>query len=272
MKTKLGPIEDTLFIPLIGRIIASEKYPTHIQDKKAILLKSKLFQDPKIEKLYNKYLNLEYDVIKSATRSRTMDRLAQNFIDNNENAIIVLLGCGLETTFYRLDNGKTIWYEVDLENVIEYRKKIIGETPRDICISSDAFSDTWLKEIKSKHPDSPILIIAGGFLYYFDSKIVMNFFKMLRKEKNISIALEVMNKYGIGKIKKNVKKLGLKPVNHYFIVNDPKKLAKSIKGNLQYSENIYESVIRKNLSISTRITMFLQDLFRQAKIIKIKFE
>ena len=39
-------------------------------------------------------------------------------------------GAGLETSFYRNDNGKTIWYEVDLPNVIEYRKEILKQNER----------------------------------------------------------------------------------------------------------------------------------------------
>ena len=268
---KLGPIEDTLFIPLVGRIIASEKYPTHIHDEKAISLKDNLFKDPSVEELYKKHLDSEYGTIAAATRSKTMDRLAKHFIDNNKDAVIVQIGCGLETSFYRLDNGKTLWYEVDFQNVIDYRKEIIGESPRDIPIVSDAFSDTWIKDIKERHPDSPILVIASGFLYYFENKKVMELFKTLKAAGNFTIAFDSVNTFGLIGVRKYMKMIGFGDVKIDFKVNNPEKLAKEFKATLKYSENIYESVSRKRLRLLTRFLMFGCDLFNMTKIIKIKF-
>ena len=39
---KLGVLEDTLFIPMLGRIYASEHCPQILYDKKALELKNKL--------------------------------------------------------------------------------------------------------------------------------------------------------------------------------------------------------------------------------------
>ncbi len=47
----------------------------------------------------------------------------------------------METTFYRNDNGKTVWYEIYLSDVITYRKSILGESERDKCIACYAFSE-----------------------------------------------------------------------------------------------------------------------------------
>lgn len=42
---KLGVVEDTLFIPMLGRIYASEHCPQVLYDKKALELKKKLPSD-----------------------------------------------------------------------------------------------------------------------------------------------------------------------------------------------------------------------------------
>ena len=41
----LGVVEDTLFVPMLGRIYASEHYPQILYDKKALELKKKLPSD-----------------------------------------------------------------------------------------------------------------------------------------------------------------------------------------------------------------------------------
>ena len=40
--SKLGVVEDTLFVPMLGRIYASEHCPQILYDKKALELKNKL--------------------------------------------------------------------------------------------------------------------------------------------------------------------------------------------------------------------------------------
>lgn len=95
-------VEDTLFVPMLGRIYASENFSHILQDKKALELKSKLPQNIK-----GKDTQTQYTLMAGAVRSTNMDRYIREFIKRNPEGIIVELGCGLETTFYRNDNGKT---------------------------------------------------------------------------------------------------------------------------------------------------------------------
>lgn len=44
-----------------------------------------------------------------ASRSANMDRYIQDFLRRKPGGVIAELGCGLETTFYRNDNGHTRW-------------------------------------------------------------------------------------------------------------------------------------------------------------------
>ena len=40
--SEFGIVEDTMFIPMVGRIYATEKFPGILYDKKALSLKEKL--------------------------------------------------------------------------------------------------------------------------------------------------------------------------------------------------------------------------------------
>ena len=51
----LGVVEDTLFIPMLGRIYASEHYPQILYDKKALELKKKLPSDLIKQNMQNQY-------------------------------------------------------------------------------------------------------------------------------------------------------------------------------------------------------------------------
>lgn len=51
----LGVVEDTLFVPMLGRIYASEYCPQVLYDKKALELKNKLPSDLIEQKKQNQY-------------------------------------------------------------------------------------------------------------------------------------------------------------------------------------------------------------------------
>ena len=59
----LGVVEDTLFVPMLGRIYASEYCPQVLYDKKALELKNKLPSDLIEQKKQNQYTLLASDVI-----------------------------------------------------------------------------------------------------------------------------------------------------------------------------------------------------------------
>jgi O-methyltransferase involved in polyketide biosynthesis len=58
------------------------------------------------------------------------------FLSNHPRSVtIVNLGAGLDTGFYRVDNGFIQWIDVDLPEVIELRKTVIPETDSSRRIS-----------------------------------------------------------------------------------------------------------------------------------------
>ena len=158
---KLGVVEDTLFVPMLGRIYASEHCPQILYDKKALELKNKLPSDLIEQKKQN-----QYTLLASASRSANMDRFIRSFLERRPNGVIVQLGCGLETTYYRCDNGRTRWYAVDLPHVIEYRRGLLPQPEREFYISGDAFAKDWIKKVRNDVLDAPVLVTAGGVFLY----------------------------------------------------------------------------------------------------------
>ena len=71
--SRLGIVEDTLFIPMLGRIYASENFPQIVYDKKALELKEKLPSGLLRQSHHN-----QYTLLASAARSANMDRCIQS--------------------------------------------------------------------------------------------------------------------------------------------------------------------------------------------------
>ena len=116
--SELGTVESTLFVPMLGRIYASENYPNILVDEKAFELKRKL-----PDNLAGSETQTQYTYLASASRSANMDRYIADFLKRHADGVVVQLGCGLETTFNRDDNGKTKWFDVDLPDVINFAAK-----------------------------------------------------------------------------------------------------------------------------------------------------
>lgn len=263
--TDFSTVEDTLFVPMLGRIYASENFPEILYDKKALELKPQL---PK--NLKGQDTQTQYTLMASAVRSTNMDRYIQDFMKRNPEGIIVQLGCGLETTFYRNDNGKNEWYEFDLPTVIEYRKQMLSNNERDHCIAADAFKLDWIEIVRKEHPTVPILVTASGLFYYFEEKKVINLFKCLKKYGNIELVFDTVNSSGMKRMSKYMKQVGHEEASMYFYVDDGNALANELKGLLLNEEPYYAHTNKKGLSFSTSMTMKLSDCFMMVKMIHLQ--
>lgn len=200
---KLGTIEITSFVPMIGRIYASENLPTILYDNRALALKDKLPRDIVQDNTQNQYTYLA-----SATRSAYVDRYVEDFIKLNLSGAIVQLGCGLETTFNRND-GKSKWYSINLPDVVEYRKNLLPESQRECYLSEDAFSVAWIKRVREELGEVPLLVIASVLFYYFEEEKVLSLMRILHSYGNIELVFDTVNRKGMRMMRKKwIKKVG----------------------------------------------------------------
>lgn len=259
-----GTIEDTLFVPLLGRIYASEHFPQILQDAKALELKERLPADIK-----GRSTQSEYTLMAGAVRSLNMDRYISDFISRHPDGVIVELGCGLETAFFRSSCEDTLWYEVDLPEVIEYRKSLLGTPERDRTIAGDAFDEEWIRQIRAEHPTAPLLVTASGLFYYFEQQRVLGLFQQLKKYGDIEVVFDTVNAQGMKRIGRYMKQVGHGDAAMYFYVDSGEELAKRAGGRLLAEEAYYACTQKRGLHLITAATMKIADRFRMVKMIHI---
>jgi O-methyltransferase involved in polyketide biosynthesis len=98
---------------------------------------------------------------------REFDRRASAFLAEHPDGVIVDLGCGLDTRFARVDNGQVKWYGLDLPEVIELRKELLEETPRNHFIGCSVLDFSWMDAL-SGQVGKPILFLAEAMLVYLE--------------------------------------------------------------------------------------------------------
>jgi methyltransferase (TIGR00027 family) len=174
----LNGVAETLLITLYIRAMESQRPDALIKDEKAVALVKQIDRDlSRFERIKMD----EEDKVGLVLRNREFDRYAQDFLARHPQAVIVHIGCGLDSRFERVDNGTVEWYDLDLPEVIELRKKLIGgEGARYHLLSCSVFDSAWLNAT-SVHQRRPFLFLAEGVFMYFDQAQVKSLVLTLRE-------------------------------------------------------------------------------------------
>jgi O-methyltransferase involved in polyketide biosynthesis len=251
----LGSVQETMLLPLWGRAAETQKSKPLLVDNKAVsIINSIPYDFTIISNNIRKLTRASW-----IARSIFFDKKISDFIKVNPSATIVNVGCGLDTTFDRIDNGKINWVDLDLPGAIELRKKYFQESDRRRFIAKSVFDTSWYSDIKNK--DKVMLLIAG-VLYYFDEPDVKKLFSDIH---NSLSAAEI--------IFDHVSKLGIKLSNDQVIKRGGMKESSYLKWGIDdiYEIQKWESYIKvisnmpmfkehkKNYPITKRIGMNISD-------------
>ena len=173
----LSDVAETLLIPLYVRAIESQRPDALLKDEKAVALITQTDRDFS----WIKRLKMdEGDKTALVLRNREFDRHVRDFLARHPQAVVVHIGCGLDSRFERVDNGLVEWYDLDLPEVIELRRKFIGgEGARYHLLACSVFDGTWLSTV-SAHRQRPFLFLAEGVLMYFKEAQVKSLVLTLR--------------------------------------------------------------------------------------------
>jgi O-methyltransferase involved in polyketide biosynthesis len=164
----LGNVQKTLFLPLWGRAVETRKAKPWLVDETAVQIIDQMGYD-----FFQIAQNLDaLTQIAWIKRSLICDQVSREFLTSHPEGTIVNIGCGLDTTFERIDNGKLTWYDLDLADVIELRRKFIKENERRRFIAASFLEKEWLANIQVK---GNVLFIAAGVFYYFQEHEIREF-------------------------------------------------------------------------------------------------
>ncbi len=121
----------------------------------------------------------EYAVMGRGTIAKAvlLDKLVKEYIGRNPKAVIVDIACGIDTRFYRVDNGQIQWYNMDLPETIEARNRLLGSHERVRDIPMSVLDESWAEEVAA---EGPVLFLAEGYTMYSNKQDVQQIFKIIR--------------------------------------------------------------------------------------------
>ena len=160
MKVDLGPVQETLLIPLLARARETENPRGLLHDPRAAAI----------------VRSLDYDFAKweggrslkgAMLRARMFDRYVESFLDTNPRGTVVEIGCGLDTRFDRVDNGQLRWFDLDLPDTIALRRRFFDDGARRTMIAASVLETDWMAQAKAT--GGPWMFVAEAVLPYLDA-------------------------------------------------------------------------------------------------------
>jgi O-methyltransferase involved in polyketide biosynthesis len=102
-----------------------------------------------------------------ATRAKLFDDVARRYLREHPNAVVLHLGCGMDSRVFRLDPPPTVrWYDVDYPDVIALRAEVYPfERPGYATIGTSVTDLDWIAQVPT---DAPALVIAEGLTMYLE--------------------------------------------------------------------------------------------------------
>ena len=178
-KVDLKGVQETLLMPLWGRAVETQKEKPLLVDKEAV-------------KIIN---SINYDFTQIATkisplsraswiaRSMYFDQRIRDYLCNNPSGTVINIGCGLDTTYERVNNAKAMWYELDFPEVIATRKLFLQESTTRKFLPYSVFDPAWYGEIGNIEN---VIIMIAGVIYYFDEQDVKKLLNTFQQKFNKS--------------------------------------------------------------------------------------
>jgi O-methyltransferase involved in polyketide biosynthesis len=170
-------VAETLLLPLYNRAMETQRPDAMLKDEKAVELVTQMRLDfSRIRKVPMTELLKVMRII----FTREFDRYARDFLTRHPQAVVVHIGCGLDTRFERVDDGRVEWYDLDVPEVIDLRRKLIGgEAGRYHLLDGSVLEDAWLDAMKV-HSPRPFLFLAETVFIYFKEAQVKSLVLTLR--------------------------------------------------------------------------------------------
>ncbi len=167
-------IAETLLTAFYQRAMEARRPDAMVRDEIALRLVEQIDYD------FNRFTLNKMDQVGTIQRVREFDRITRDFLARCPLSIVVNLGCGLDTRFERVDNGQVEWYNLDLPEVIQFRRKLLTDKDRCRLLGYSVFDHAWVEQVGGK--TKPDLFIAEGVFPYFTEPQVKSLFLLIKNK------------------------------------------------------------------------------------------
>jgi len=267
-------VQETLMIPLIGRKVCSDHFPELFSDPEADRILGMLDYD-----LGGKLRKMEtapglFGALEVAQRQYDLACEVKEYLGTHPEAAVVNMGCGLDDTFRKCDNGSCKGYNIDMPDVIEVRNALLPAGEREQNIAHDLNDFAWMDMIDAS---GGAVFYASGVFYYFRRTDIQKLFAaMSERFPGAVLVFDCCNMRGAKMMTKTwIREAGIKDVSALFSLEDASEI---LSWNGKFKDVTSRSYMRGYRDIYNDVSRFHKIMIRfcdtivKMVIVKITFK
>jgi O-methyltransferase involved in polyketide biosynthesis len=169
--TELSPIEQTAFLTEYARALDSQWSRPILGDTLAHEVVGKIDYD-------FAGLGVQISVVcQTALRAKMLDDRVRAFVGRHPDAVVVDLGAGLDSGYYRVGPPPTVdWYSVDLPGISALRDEVLPAAPRSHSVPASLADEHWPEAIPA---DRPTMLVADGLFAFLTEPVITGIFRRI---------------------------------------------------------------------------------------------
>ena len=267
-------VQETLVIPMYGRMKSSQLYPFLFKDDGAARLMSRINYDFSSLESNSRNAMQRFGFLEVSVRQYNLAWEVRDYLKTHPNAAVVNLGCGLDDTGRHCDNGTCRIYNIDYPDVIEVRNDLIPPGAREVNIACDLNDISWFQAIDAS--GGAVFFASGVFYYFLRSQVQKLVAAMAAAFPGGRLVFDAANRTAVKLMLKTwVKYAKIKDVGAYFSVEDAQtELSPWTKESKVSSRNFmlgYNDLKDPSVSGLFRFIARIGDKFMKMRVIRFDF-
>ena len=266
-------VQETLVIPLYARLICSRHYPYLFTDPEAERICTMLDYD-----FADKQKKMEspvglFGALEVAQRQYDLQWEVKYYLKSHPQAAVVNLGCGLDDTFRKCDNGLCHGYNIDLPDVIAIRNELIPAGEREVNLAFDLNDEAWMDAVDASN--GAVFFASGVFYYFRTDQIRKLFVRMAERFGGAMLVFDTCGPLGTKMLRGTwLKEAGIDSLDTFFSLKDEHEL---IGWSDRFHSVTARSYMRGYRDIYSEVNIFHRLLIRfcdypiRMKIVRIEF-
>jgi len=188
-----------------------------------------------------------------AMRAHTLDGWTRDFLARHDDAIVLHLGCGLDSRVSRIDPPVGVdWYDIDYPDVVALRRRLYPARDGYHLIGSSVTEPGWIADLPQ---DRPAMIVAEGLLPYLpEEEVPLLLERLVRHCRGGEIVFDAYSAFGLRLIalQPSIKATG---ATLHWALDDPAELERQVPG----------------LTLKTELTAYDPDGYDPAQIARMSW-
>ena len=193
-KETIRGVPETMLQTLYARARETQTGRGYIRDEKAVEIVAAMDYD---------FSSAHQDKAMSTgvvARTILLDRMVEEFLRAHPGTTVVNIACGLDTRCYRMAGLFAQWYNLDLPETMDIRRRFLQESDTVHQIACSAMNAQWTQAVPAT--DGPVLVIIEGLTMYLKEADVQQLFSILSKKfHSLTVFVEVMSPWVAGHVK-----------------------------------------------------------------------